>query len=68
MVLSGLTCQRVPSRVVFAIVSVVFFGSLHAQSNSVVGTLPEDYLPELREILATALKRSPDVIALGVRR
>jgi outer membrane protein TolC len=63
MVLSGLTFQRVTLRAVFAIVMLVFFGSLRAQSNSIAGTLPEDYLPELKEILATALKRSPDVIA-----
>src|SRR5688572_13334479 len=68
MVLSGLTFQRVASRAVFAIVLVVFFGSLRAQSNTVAGTLPEDYLPELKEILATALKRSPDVIAREFER
>ena len=62
MVLSGLI-QRVVSRALFVMVTVVSFASLRAQSTNVAGTLPEDYLPDLKEILATALKRSPDVIA-----
>ena len=66
MVLSGLL-KRVVSRVLFVMVIVVSFGSLRAQP-TVAGTLPEDYLPELKEILATALKRSPDVIAKEFER
>src|SRR5688572_8729529 len=67
MVLSGLF-KRVVSRALFVMVMVVSFGSLRAQPTSVAGTLPEDYLPELKEILATALKRSPDVIAKEFER
>jgi outer membrane protein TolC len=62
MVLSGLN-QRVVSRALFVMVTVVSFASLRAQSTNIAGTLPEDYLPELKEILTTALKRSPEVIA-----
>jgi outer membrane protein TolC len=62
MVLSGLF-QRFISRSVFVMVTVVSLASLRAQPTNVAGTLPEDYLPELKEILATALTRSPEVIA-----
>jgi outer membrane protein TolC len=34
-----------------------------AQSDPVAGTLPEDYVPALKPILATALKQSPQIIA-----
>jgi outer membrane protein TolC len=62
MVLFGFL-QRIVSRSVFVMVTVVSLASLRAQPTDIAGTLPEDYLPELKEILATALKRSPDVIA-----
>ena len=62
MVSSGLTFQRVISRAVFAVFSLVFLISVRAESVEVAGTLPEDYLPALKEIIANALRRSPDLI------
>lgn len=43
--------------------SVSTQGSQAAEVPGVAGTLPEDYLPELKSILATARQRSPQVIA-----
>jgi outer membrane protein TolC len=70
MVLSGFTIPRVFSRLLCAIALVTSSPLVSAQSSSVslAGTLPEDYLPELKEILATALQRSPEVIARDFAR
>ncbi|WP_414663826.1 TolC family protein [Horticoccus sp. 23ND18S-11] len=60
MVFSGLTFQRVVLRAVLALLA----GScLRAQPAELAGTMPEDYLPDLKRILATAMNRSPLVIA-----
>ena len=68
MVLSGLTFQRVVSRAVFAFLSVFSLISVRAQPQDVAGTMPEDYLPPLKEILAIALRQAPDVIARAFDR
>jgi outer membrane protein TolC len=62
MVLSGLTYQRVFRRTVYVIFAFCSTGWLHAQSTEIAGTMPEDYLPALKQILATALQRSPNLI------
>lgn len=71
MVLSGLTFSRVHRRALLAVLTlflVLPLASVRAQSNEVAGTMPEDYLPELKEILKTALQRNPDVIARDFER
>ncbi len=62
MVLSGLTFPRAVSRAVFAVFSLLLLVSAHAQPGQVAGTMPEDYLPELKPILAAALQRAPETI------
>src|SRR5688572_18852124 len=64
MVLSGLLFQRGFSKAVLAIVFSVSTICLRAAApEEVVGTMPEDYLPGLKTILADSLKRSPEMIA-----
>jgi outer membrane protein TolC len=63
MVLSGLTFQRVVLRTVFTLLSLVGVTCFGAPSDDIAGTMPEDYLPELKQILAHALTRSPESIA-----
>ena len=62
MVLSGLTLQRFLPRVVLMLVVLGWTQLARAQVSDVAGTMPEDYLPELKRILATAMQRSPQVI------
>jgi outer membrane protein TolC len=62
MVLSGSTFQRVVLRAVLLLLSLASFPVAHGQASDVAGTMPEDYLPALKEILATATQRSPNVI------
>ena len=62
MVLSGFTSQRVVLRTVFMLMSLLLGAPLRAQPADVAGTMPEDYLPELKQVLATALQRSPETI------
>jgi outer membrane protein TolC len=66
MVLSGLTFQRVISRAVFALLFLTSVTRLPAQPNGIAGTMPEDVLPELKEILQTALKQSPQVFLAAI--
>lgn len=63
MVSPGLTFQRVVSRAVLAVFSLLLLASAPAQPAGIAGTMPEDYLPELKPILAHALQRSPETIA-----
>lgn len=63
MVLSGLTLQRVISRPVLIFLAFVVVVAAQAQPIDVAGTMPEDYLPALKEILNSALRRSPETIA-----
>lgn len=67
MVLSGFTFHRVVFSAVLALsgLSVLCRGS---EITEVAGTLPEDYLPGLKTILADALKRSPEMIARDFER
>ena len=62
MVLSGLTFQRVLRRAVFVLFILLSAALARAQSFEIAGTMPEDFLPELKPILATAMRRSPNVI------
>ncbi len=68
MVLHGPTLSRLVSRGVFYLVAVLTAGIVHAQSTDVAGTMPEDYLPELKGILTTAFERSPKLIAAEYAR
>ena len=49
-------------------VAALFFGlvSLRGEPDATTGTLPEDYLPALKTILQTALKQSPQTIAMEI--
>ncbi|MES2694996.1 MAG: TolC family protein [Verrucomicrobiota bacterium] len=60
MVLTGLSFQRVFPRAVLTLFSLVSLSFLRAQTESVAGTMPEDYLPQLKPILARAMQLSPD--------
>src|SRR5438067_632261 len=62
MVLSGLMSQRVVSRAAITLFSLLFVLTARAQSDNVAGTMPEDYLPQLKPILAKALETAPDII------
>src|SRR5262245_9777515 len=69
MVLSGLTFQRVLFRAVFAVWCVVLVQGGHAAGpGDLAGTMPEDSLPALRELLESALRRSPELIAADIER
>ncbi len=68
MVLHGSTLSRLVSRGVFLVVTVFSAGLACAQSADLVGTMPEDYLPELKAILAAAFERSPKLIAAEYAR
>src|SRR4051812_18126696 len=68
MVSSGLTLQRALWRSVLILFFLVPFSIVRAQSNEIAGTMPEDYLPELKEILKTALQRNPEVMAREFER
>jgi outer membrane protein TolC len=64
MVLSGLSFQRVFSSAVLAILTSVSTFCLRAAGpEEVVGTMPEDYLPGLKTILADSRHRSPEMVA-----
>jgi outer membrane protein TolC len=63
MVLSGLTFQRAFRGAVFTILFSAATVCLRAaEAENVAGTMPEDYLPELKGILVNAFKRSPELI------
>jgi outer membrane protein TolC len=68
MVLSGLTLPRFVSRTVFALLLLVLSAALRGETFDVAGTMPEDHLPALKEILAIALRQSPDIIAREFER
>lgn len=53
---------RVVRRVALGLISLFLSVEIRAAGPSVEGTMPEDYLPELKEILQTALKQSPQMI------
>lgn len=62
MVFSGHTFQRFLPRAVLMFLVFGWVSLGRSQVSDVAGTMPEDYLPELKQILATALQRSPNVI------
>ena len=62
MVLSGLMSQRVLSRAAITLVTLLFVSAVRAQWDNLTGTMPEDYLPALKPILAQALETSPQII------
>lgn len=68
MVLSGPTLQRVILRTMFTLLSLVGVTCLGAPSDDIAGTMPEDYLPELKQILAHALRRNPEMIVRDFER
>jgi outer membrane protein TolC len=68
MVLSVSTLQRACFRALFAILTVAAPRVGRAQAPDVAGTMPEDFLPELKAILATALQRSPQLVAAEFER
>lgn len=53
---------RVVWQVALGLISLFWAVEIHAAGPSVEGTMPEDYLPELKEILQNALKQSPQMI------
>jgi outer membrane protein TolC len=59
--------QRVFSRAALTLVSLLLVITARAQSDNVAGTMPEDYLPQLKPILTNAL-RSPDLVAREFER
>lgn len=63
MVLSGLSILRLFSRAMLALGFIVSLGSLRAQkadATNLAGTMPEDYLPQLKPILERASQLSPE--------
>ncbi len=68
MVLSGLTLRRVVSRLAFTLFVLFSIAGARAQPGDIAGTMPEDYLPDLKQILSGALQRSPDVMAKEFER
>ena len=64
MVLSGLLYKRVLASAVLTMALLVPTFSLRAaEPDNVVGTMPEDYVPQLKQLLTQALTRNPDMIA-----
>jgi len=63
MVLSGLMSQRVFSRAAITFVSLWLALAARAQPETITGTMPEDYLPQLKPILARLLERAPEAIS-----
>lgn len=59
MVLSGFLLQL--ARVV-CVVSLAFACARAAEPEQIAGTMPEDYFPQLKEILASAVQRAPEVV------
>ncbi|MEO6246356.1 MAG: TolC family protein, partial [Opitutaceae bacterium] len=68
MVLHSLTFPRPVLRGVFLFLALLCAGIGRAESVSVAGTMPEDFLPGLKAILTTAFERSPKLIAAEYER
>ncbi|PAW61978.1 MAG: hypothetical protein B9S34_15875 [Opitutia bacterium Tous-C1TDCM] len=62
MVTTGSPIQRCFPRAVILLVALGAAVSGRAQRSDIAGTMPEDYLPELKPILAAAIRQSPQVI------
>jgi len=67
MALTGPLFQRAASCAVL-VLALVFTTGAAAQTGDVTGTMPEDYLPELKTILELAFRRSPQVVAAEFER
>lgn len=67
MVLSGLTFRRAALCAVVAL-TLAWPSRGGAQPGELAGTMPEDYLPELKSILETAFRQSPQVVAAAFER
>jgi outer membrane protein TolC len=68
MLLHRSTRSRLVRRGVILFAAVLLAGMARAETVSVAGTLPEDYLPGLKTILATAFERSPKLILAEYER
>ncbi len=68
MVSPGLRFSRVISRAALALCLLVPLAGARGQGSEIAGTMPEEHLPALRAILATALARSPSLIDADFRR
>lgn len=66
MLLSVFTSLRRDGRALLILVGLVAGASLRAQPAEVAGTMPEDYLPELKVILVNAVKQAPVTIAKAI--
>lgn len=55
--------MRLPVTLSLALIAV---GPLRAEAPSIEGTLPEDYMPELKPLLQTAVERSPSTISSSI--
>lgn len=53
-------------RALAVLASFCLFGSARAAPPDVAGTMPEDYLPQLKTILASASRQSPQVIMSAI--
>ncbi|MEI6463579.1 MAG: TolC family protein [Verrucomicrobiota bacterium] len=67
MALTGPLFQRVASCAVL-VLALLFATGAAAQTGDITGTMPEDYLPELKAILETSFLRSPQVVAAEFER
>lgn len=68
MALHGLTFQRAALRAAGTLLVLLSLSRAGAQPGEIAGTMPEDYFPELKGILATAFQRSPQMISADFER
>ncbi|MDP3071575.1 MAG: TolC family protein [Opitutaceae bacterium] len=68
MVSSGLWFPRVIPRVALTLCLLLPVAGARGQGSEIAGTMPEDHLPGLRAILATAFERSPHLLEAEYRR
>jgi outer membrane protein TolC len=68
MVSPDLRFPRAIVRLAVALSLLIPLAAARGQGSEIAGTMPEDLLPELRPILATALQRSPSLIEADFRR
>lgn len=68
MVSLASTLPRTFRRALLALLAGISLGCTIGQPLDVAGTMPEDYVPELRAILGTAMARSPQLIASEFER
>ena len=66
MIFSVCLLPRLGRRALLGVAWMTAFSFASAAESGVAGTLPEDYLPELKGILQTALKQSPRTIQQSI--